>query len=62
MSNIQVQHKAATRLMPVMVHMSHILATSVANMSLILKSGDVEVNPGPGRFQGEFHVMCTPYN
>ena len=45
--------------MPVMVHVSHILATSVANMSLILKSGDVELNPGPGRFQGEFHAMCT---
>ena len=33
--------------------MPHILATSLANMSLILKSGDVELNPGPGRFPGE---------
>ena len=60
-SNIQVQHKArTTTTLPIMVHVSHILAMSVAKMSLILKSGDVELNPGPGRFPGEFHATCTP--
>ena len=53
-SNIQVQNKASRRfIIQIVAHMPHILATSLANMSLILKSGDVELNPGPGRFPGE---------
>ena len=49
------RHKAETNTRSaVMVLVSLVLAVSVANMSLILRSGDVELNPGPGRFPGEF--------
>ena len=52
------RHKAATRSAVMALRVSLILAASVANISLILKSGDVELNPGPGRFPGEFHGTC----
>ena len=44
------KHKRETRLMAVL--MSLLLATSVMNVSLLLRCGDIETNPGPGRYSG----------
>ena len=42
--------KRETRLLAVL--MSLLLATSVMNVSLLLRCGDIETNPGPGRYPG----------
>ena len=42
--------KRETRLVAVL--MSLLLATSVMNITLLLRCGDVESNPGPGRYPG----------
>ena len=44
------RYKRETRLVAVL--MSLLLATSVVNVSLLLRCGDVETNPGPGRYSG----------
>ena len=36
-----------------LIVMSLLLATAVVHVSLLLRSGDIETNPGPGRYPGE---------
>ena len=43
-------NRRETRLLAVL--MSLLLATCVMNVSLLLRCGDVETNPGPGRYPG----------
>ena len=44
------RHKRETRFLAVL--MSLLLATSVVNVCLLLRCGDIETNPGPGRYPG----------
>ena len=56
-------YKREARLLAIL--MSLLLATSVLNVSLLLRCGDVESNPGPGRYSGmygiEFEGMKVPW-
>ena len=47
-------YKREARLLAVL--MSLLLATSVLNVSLLLRCGDIESNPGPGRYSGMYGV------
>ena len=49
------KHKRETSLLAVL--MSLLLAASVMNVSLLLRCGDIETNPGPGRYPG-MPVQC----
>ena len=53
---INFRHKGETRLLAVLV--SLLLATSVVNVSLLLRCGDIETNPGPGLYPGNRHCQC----
>ena len=55
-SNYSRRNLRETRLVAVL--MSLLLATSVMNVTLLLKCGDVETNPGPGRYSG-MPNFCT---
>ena len=45
-------YKREARLLAVLI--SLLLATSVLNVSLLLRCGDIESNPGPGRYSGMY--------
>ena len=51
------QHKAVFMMVVLLL-----LAESIVTVPLLLRSGDVEQNPGPGRYPGELHIVSRLYS